>query len=699
MINMVGPFFMSGELLVCLIFLFSALFIMGFVCFRGKQMRSNLFDVLFDASDYGQILFSSKGVLIKINGYANETLSGMIDGPVEELTQSQFVDSLYDYAADFDESIRNTLIGDSDNKYVEAFKEVILSAQQEPYLVTARPVHNDYVLFKLVNINFHKKREADLIQLNLINRHLFHAMQAVTSGIIISDPTQEGNPVIFANKAFHDFVHCNEEELFSEHWQVLSSLFADVSVKQSFLDALSDFSSADISLSDHNRDGICSYNLKLTPVYNQDGELYLYVGILTDVTLLKQREAEFFHSQKLDSLGQLAAGVAHDFNNLLSIIGGYSVMISKNAENNKDILGFSQKINSAAERGAGLTRKMLTFSKHKVVSQDVLDLGATLRDQSELLKPLLAGSINLDIAVGEEQFNIKGNEDSVSQVIMNLAINARDAMPEGGALRIGLEGLSVSDVPDKIQEKLTVEECVRLYVQDSGTGMSAEILSKVFDPFFSTKEKEKGTGLGLSVVYGLVNEMSGVIDVHSELGNGTTFSVYLPRSFETVSKGLVGDLEDISSIRLNGYRALIVDDEPDLLRIVKNILEDAGADVFVASNGDEALAVCEEYSGQFDIVISDVVMPGLNGVKLAELILSLYPDLKIIFMSGYPAQGDMAPVEIPRGFPFIAKPVDYDALIHIVYGVLINKNSSSKQVAHSHWKNQQDSLHDAQKGE
>lgn len=680
---MTNPFVVGGEFVVCLVIFLFGCALAGLIYVREKRVRFSLLNDLFEVSDYGKVLFSSKGTLIKINSYAVQMLSSVIDGSVHSMTKGQFVDGLYDNAADFDDSIRNALLGDTVQKGTENFKEVILCGKGEPYLVNVRTVNKDYVLFTLTNIDMQQKREANLIQLDLINRHLFHAMQAVTSGIIISDPKQEKNPVLFANEAFHDFVGCSEQELFSEHWQVLSTLFSDEHEKQVFVEALSSCKDVDVSLSNVIGDITHTYNLKLAPVFDQEQMLDLYVGILTDVTLLKQRESEFFHSQKLDSLGQLAAGVAHDFNNLLSIIGGYSMMISKQVHDDEMLLGFTEKISAASERGAGLTRKMLTFSKHKVVSQDVLDLRDIVQEQKELLVPLLTGAVELELSIGAEAYNARGNADSFSQIIMNLVINARDAMPDGGVLLLGLEVMSAQDVPERIHKGIDAEDYIRLFVKDTGTGMDANTLSKVFDPFFSTKEKGKGTGLGLSVVYGLVNEMNGALDVQSVLGQGSTFSVYVPRSSEPKTKEVLGDLKDVASIKLNGFKALIVEDEPDLLEIVTRMLETAGAEVSVASNGNEALAICDKCQGDFDIVLTDVVMPELNGVKLAELIQSLFPEVKIIFMSGYPAHGDMAPVDIPEALPFIAKPVDYEALIRIVYCVLHNEDSGSDQV--SHW--------------
>ncbi len=659
---------------------------------REKRMRYNLLKDLFEVSEYGKVLFTSEGTLLEINDLATETLSSFMPDDVRTLTQEQLLNHLYDRAADFDESIRNTLLGDLESRSKDEFKEVISCDEGNLFLVSGRPVNKDYTVFTFSNINVARKREIDRIQLDQVNRHLFHAMQAVTSGIIISDPKMDGNPVLFANKSFFSFLDCSEHELHEKHWQVLIPFLPDEYERQKLLSALSGYGEVDVSLGSGEEEGVRYYNLKLAPVYDQEGQLDLYVGIMTDVTLLRQRESEFFHSQKLDSLGQLAAGVAHDFNNLLSIISGYSMMISKQADGDGAVKGFSEKISSAAERGAGLTRKMLTFSRHKVVAQDVMDLCEIVDEQSELLLPLLAGSFEMKLELSDEKPCVRGNLDSLGQILMNLAINARDAMADGGVLQIGVDVPVSEEVPERIHKKINAQDYVRLYVRDTGIGMDSETLSRVFDPFFSTKEQGKGTGLGLSVVYGLVNEMNGAIDVASKIGKGTTFSVYLPRSFDNKVRKVVGDETDIESIRLDGYRALVVEDEPDLLDIVKRMLENVGVTVVTAANGNEGLAACDECDGSFDIVLTDVIMPELNGVRLAELVHALYPDLKIIFMSGYPAQGGMAPADIPEGMPFIAKPVDYEALIKVVFSVVHDRNSIGSGM--SHWQSSDVELKD-----
>ncbi len=515
------------------------------------------------------------------------------------------------------------------------------------------------------------RKEEDILQLHAFNHQLLQAIQATASGIVLSDPKIPGNPILFANDSFCNFSECTRSEFMQGGWAILSRLFVDEHEKDQFYDALENPKDADFSLVTLDDGQRKDFNIRLTPVYDEHEKLDLYVGVLTDISLLKQRESEFFHAQKLESLGQLAAGVAHDFNNILSIIGGYSVM-TKNLVGHEPFeraqaISNLEKIETASQRGAGLTRKMLTFSKHKVIAQSVINICDIINEQRELLLPLLGVDITLDIIMPPEAVNVHGNIDSLGQILMNLVINARDAMEGGGTLTVTLSCPNVGDVPNVVSEKIGANEYVCLSVSDTGTGMDEATLEKVFDPFFSTKDQGKGTGLGLSVVYGLVQEMGGMIDVDSSLGQGTTMFVYAPRTKAIQTKTIIGDEADLSRICLDGYTVLLAEDEPDLLLLVTNMLEEIGLNVIAASNGNEALMLLDEHEGSIDILLTDVMMPELNGVDLAELVSALDPNIHIFFMSGYPASGDRAPVELPDGAAFIAKPMNYEALVAVLF--------------------------------
>ncbi len=638
----------------------------GFLLYfiRKYYNSSKLLSEVMESSKYGNIIFNKDGSFFKANKFALSCFSSIIDKNIEKITRSEFLDYLFDNAADIDESIKNTILKDFCDDNGSEFREVIYCKEVGYFLVEAKVINGSMTSFLINDINVGQKREEDIISLHIFNQQLMHAIQATTSGIVISDPRSDMNSILFANDAFCDFVNCTLEELVGRDWSVLIDMVQDEEDREKLVNALCCLEEIDVMLEAKSDDGIRYFNMKLTPAKDDNGNFELFIGVLSEVTLLKQRESEFFHAQKLESLGKLSAGVAHDFNNILSIIGGYSVMAANLLEEeNQQVSDYLKRIDAASKRGAALTSKMLTFSKHKVVTQTVINVCDVVKEQGELLLPLLGVNIDLKINIPDEVVNVKGSAGSLGQILMNFAVNGRDAMPDGGDLSIEVSCLDASRVSGHIRKKVEADEYVCISVSDTGTGMDDETLKNIFDPFFSTKDQGKGTGLGLSVVYGLVQEMGGAIDVSSKLGEGTKMSIYLPRCYDRQSKTISGSEADLSTICLDGYSVLVAEDEPDLLILVTNMLEEMGLKVYGASDGDEALVLLDDHMDEgIDILLTDVVMPNMNGVKLAELVSSISPETKIIFMSGYPANGDMAPVELPDDLSFVAKPVDYKAL-------------------------------------
>ncbi len=633
-----------------------------------SNSKVEILEDVIDASEAGKIVFSKNGRLVQANKIALDCIYPVTLDDLYEISCSEFIDYLYDSAEETDASIRNTILEQYKNRNEERggdFVEVIYSQNRGLHLVEAKKLASGAVLFTLLDINKGRKREENIIQLSQFNDQLLQAIEAVTTGIIITDPGRRGSPVLFVNDAFCRFLGKDKVFLTQMNWNGLLSLICSEENKVSIVGAVDRYEEIEVSLDVPDDEKTSYYTFKFSPVSDEGKENPLFIGIMTDITLLKQRETEFYQAQKLESLGQLAAGVAHDFNNILSIIGGYSVMAKnfvKDEDGDTRIVDFLNKITAASERGAGLTRKMLTFSRHKVVSNAVVSVCDVVKEQEELLVPLLGVSIDLEVSLSEEHMNIRGSEDSLGQIVMNLAVNARDAMLNGGDLAIDVLAVPLGDLPENAKAVIGDIECVCIRVVDNGMGMDQKTLDRIFDPFFTTKDQGKGTGLGLSVVYGLVKEIGGFMDVSSVLYEGTTMSCYLPRCMEEPKSILIADEADLSTICLDGFTALVAEDEPDLLVLVTNMLEDIGLRVIGAENGNKALELVDEYEDEIDILLTDVVMPEMNGVKLAELVTSLNPNIKVIFMSGYPSTGEMAPVELPDDIDFIAKPVDYDNL-------------------------------------
>lgn len=390
--------------------------------------------------------------------------------------------------------------------------------------------------------------------------------------------------------------------------------------------------------------------------------------VIEDTTEEKIREGQFFQAQRLEALGQLAGGVAHDFNNILSIIDGYARLGKKSLDKPDEARNCYDRIMQSVERASSITTHLLTFGSHKVIRQSVCDLGELLRDQEGMLRPLLDATIILAIKV-EDGLYIETPEADVCQMLLNLCINSRDAMPDGGHLLI--------------ESGRQDESFVFMRVIDTGAGMPPEVRARIFDPFFTTKDQGKGTGLGLSMVYGMVKDLGGEIEVVSKPGEGTSITILFPASDERPESESVTS-DDINTISLSGRTVLIAEDEPDLLDLLSLMLSGMGIKVLQARNGNEALMVQDDYEGIIDFLITDVVMPEVNGVKLAELFSAVRPATKILFMSGYPANGQMNRVPLPEGAILLPKPVQPETIMYVLKSMLVENPETSAQASGSH---------------
>jgi len=366
--------------------------------------------------------------------------------------------------------------------------------------------------------------------------------------------------------------------------------------------------------------------------------------------------------QKMDALGQFAGGIAHDFNNILSIIEGYTHIAMKQLKDGTLKPEQMQKILKSTQRGAGLTRQLLSFGRQKVDAEEKTNLAEALRQQHVLLRPLLGESIQLFMTVPEDSVWLNASSDQLTQIILNLALNARDAMPGGGELTIICMPCQKRNIPALLRDKYPDGSFIRLSIVDSGEGIPAEILPRIFEPFFTTKEVGKGTGLGLSVVYGIIDQLKGAIEVSSAPGEGSSFDVYLP-----LSPAPVQVVKDVSKqITLAGKTILIAEDEPELRLLLSGMFNDMQMKVLSATNGNDALLVQDEYDGKIDFLLTDVVMPEMDGVKLGELFSSVRPDSSVIYMSGYPFMDGRKNIQVPQGAPFISKPMQEDKIRQIL---------------------------------
>jgi two-component system cell cycle sensor histidine kinase/response regulator CckA len=337
-------------------------------------------------------------------------------------------------------------------------------------------------------------------------------------------------------------------------------------------------------------------------------------------------------ASKMEAIGQLAGGIAHDFNNLLTVILGHSEFLLKRDEPRESSRLRVEEIRKAAERGAWLTSQLLAYSRNQILEPAVLQINSVLEDMDGILRCVLGEDIALDLVMDSNLGWTRVDRGKLQQIVMNLAGNARDAMPQGGRLRLETRNVSVNRQTLPAQPFVVPGEYVALLVRDTGIGMDAETQARVFEPFFTTKEKGKGTGLGLATVYGIVKQSGGYIWAESEIGAGSGFQTLLTRVPQPADLHVVDEVLDFSS---GGETILLVEDDPAVRRMASEVLLSTGYRVLAAPSGADALRMAAKHEGRLDLLLTDVVMPGMTGPELARQFISQFPRIRILFMSGY----------------------------------------------------------------
>jgi len=396
----------------------------------------------------------------------------------------------------------------------------------------------------------------------------------------------------------------------------------------------------------------------------------LMEGIIVDITERKQFEGQLQQARRMEAVGRLAGGIAHDFNNLLTIIKGYTELALMRAKGLPELKTDIERIEDASERASGLVRQLLAFSRRQVLQPKVLDLNGIVIGLDKLLRRLMDEDIEMLTVADKPVGPIKADPGQIEQVIMNLVVNARDAMPDGGRLIVETADVDLDAVYARDHATVRPGRYVMLAVSDTGTGMSAETVAHIFEPFYTTKENGRGTGLGLSTVYGIVKQSGGYIWVYSEAGRGTTFKVYLPRVNEAVEALPAAKAAPERRVRNGSETILLVEDEPDLRELTRTVLAAKGYTVVEAQNAEEAERLADSNGTKIHLLLTDVIMPGISGRELAKRILGRNPGVRVLYMSGYTynviAQGGT----LERGVAFLQKPFAPSALVEKVREVL-----------------------------
>ena len=393
------------------------------------------------------------------------------------------------------------------------------------------------------------------------------------------------------------------------------------------------------------------------------------LGIGRDVTERVQLEQQLRQAQKMEAVGRLAGGIAHDFNNILTAITGYADLLLEDLSPTDPRRQDADEIRKAAERAAGLTRQLLAFSRQQVLQASVIDVNALVEDLKKMLGRLLGEDVDLGTQLDPAAGRVKADPGQLEQVLMNLAVNARDAMPKGGKLTLETANVQLDEAYAADHYPARPGWYVMIAVTDTGIGMTEETQAHMFEPFFTTKEKGKGTGLGLATVYGIVKQSGGFIWVYSEVGHGSTFKIYLPRLDDASQRPAPAATPAVRAPR-GTETVLLAEDEPPVRAIARQVLERHGYTVLEAPSAESALDIATRYSGTIHLLLTDVIMPGMNGRELATRLADLRPDARVIFMSGYTDDAVMRHGVLEPGATYVQKPFTPDAIARKVREVL-----------------------------
>jgi PAS domain S-box-containing protein len=422
-----------------------------------------------------------------------------------------------------------------------------------------------------------------------------------------------------------------------------------------------------MELSGRRKNG-AEFPVEVSLSYLETEEGLFAIAFVSDISQRKQLEEQLMHSQKMEAVGRLAGGVAHDFNNMLTVISGYNRMILDELSPMDPLRSYAEEILNAADRAGAVTNQLLAFSRRQIVYPRVFSVNTVIGQTEKMLQRLIGEDIQLVLGLGTDVGNIKADPGHVEQAIVNLAVNARDAMPLGGRITIETANAVLDETYARTHLGVQPGEFVMIAVSDTGHGMDAETRRRIFEPFFTTKERGRGTGLGLATVYGMIKQSGGDIWVYSEPGCGTTFKLYFPRVQERPSDP---DPSETLPTKVRGSETiLVVEDEKAVRDLTVKMLQQMGYCVLTAASGAEAIEISQSHPGEIALLLTDVVMPNMSGRQLADVLGPTRPDMKVLFLSGYTENTVVHHGVLESGVEFLPKPFSREALSRKLRDVL-----------------------------
>jgi PAS domain S-box-containing protein len=517
----------------------------------------------------------------------------------------------------------------------------------------------EYIIGTGVDITERKRAEEE-------QQRLITAIEQSAESVIITDVT---GTILYVNPAFERITGYSRTEAAGQTMRILKSGKQDAAFYQNLWATLSAGQAWHGRFVNRKKDGsLYTDEATITPVRDERGAVISYVSVQRDVTRELHLEDQFHQAQKMEAVGRLTAGVAHDFNNLLTAINGFAELMQVSlppADPHHELAG---KILSSGQKAADLVRQLLAFSRKQIIAPRVLNLNAVVGDMDTILRRVIGEDIELITELEPDLWLVKVDPTQIEQVVVNLAVNARDAMPGGGRLTIETANVVLDE--DYVGGHLGVQpgEHVLLAVSDTGLGMSDEVKAHIFEPFFTTKERGKGTGLGLATVFGIVKQSGGNIWVYSEEGHGTVFKIYLPRAVDVAEPPAMPEAKE--EVWAGSETILLVEDDEDVREVARAVLQSHGYTVLEAHTGPEALQISLQHPGPIHLLLTDVIMPGMSGTALVQDLMQTRGTLKVLFMSGYADDAIVHHGVLDSGVAFLPKPFSPRALARKVRAVL-----------------------------
>ncbi len=505
---------------------------------------------------------------------------------------------------------------------------------------------------------------------------LAHALESVREFVTITDLNDR---IVYVNQAFLDAYGYTREEVTNQPIHMLRAPGNPSEIgKLIHTSTLSGGWSGEL-LNIDKTGRIFPIFLSTSVVKDEEGRPEALIGVASDISHQKEMENQMRQVQKMEAIGRLAGGIAHDFNNLLTVINGYCDLLMMQDLPSPHIHKGIQEIQKAGEKAASLTAQLLAFSRKQVTQPVTFSLNEFLREIHSLLSRLIGEDIEIAFDLNETDCFIRADKGQIQQILLNLIINARDAMPGGGRITIQTREIPASELSSSLKIAQKASRYVFLAVTDTGIGMNEEIQSHIFEPFFTTKGMGKGTGLGLSIVYGIVKQNGGGIKVFSKPGEGSSFHLYFPA---VSPENAATKTQTISEFELTGDETiLIVEDQAEVRELIHQTLHQFGYTTLLARDGLEALEICRQTEQKIDLILTDVIMPHMNGPRLVQEIRKMYPEIKIIFMSGY-TDKSIPREEIDRlGAAFLQKPFSHNQLLEKVWKVLHPGSQGNAELA------------------